>query len=573
MMALLAFARKLQRTPLQLFLPRILSSITHPLIPSSSSSLHRINYFIQPFHQTLIVPSHAFQHSSYFSTLGSSHNQTLDEPVDFDGYTEKPHQQSQPAVLEFVGLLKDAKNFVSEIEAIAFLDDSGFQPNENLIFSTIWALRDEWKLAFLVFKWGEKWSCSDEKISGLMIWVLGNHKKFNTAWCLIRDLHRSSVDIRQAMLIMIDRYAAANDPGRAIQTFQIMEKFRMTPDLKAFYTLLNVLCKHGNIEEAEEFMLLNKKLFPLETEGFNIILNGWCNISLDVYEAKRIWREMSKCCIVPNATSYTHMICCFSKVGNLFDSLRLYNEMKKRDWVPSREVYNSLIYILTRENCLKEALKILDKMKEEGVQPDSATFNSLICPLCEATKRDEARTILATMIGENISPTIETHHAFLEGGSLEGTLEILNCMKRAGLGPNRDTFLLIFSNFFKLDQPENALKIWGEMKQYEVVPDSEHYSVMVERLAICGLLIKAREIYAAMRSNGILDNPKLKKILKEPVRGSSHQREGRRQLRFVRRIKRGTQDELIMPCACDCGVAFQSRGTNIPSLSRISVRL
>uniref|UniRef100_A0A5B7BFF5 Pentacotripeptide-repeat region of PRORP domain-containing protein n=1 Tax=Davidia involucrata TaxID=16924 RepID=A0A5B7BFF5_DAVIN len=539
MMALLTFAWRLQRSQPRLLLPLILSSITHPRIPSSSS--HPLRYFIQPFHQTLLVPSYSLQYSPYFSTLQSSHNQTLDEPIDFSKYTDETHQHSQSGVHEFVGLLKKGENFVSEVEAIAFLDDSGFQPNKNLVYSTIWALRDEWKLAFLVYKWGEKWSCSGEKVSGLMIWVLGNHKKFNTAWCLIRDLHRSSVDIRQAMLIMIDRYAAANDPGKAIQTFQIMEKFRMTPDLKAFYTLLNILCKHGNIEEAEEFMLLNKKLFPLETEGFNIILNGWCNISLDVYEAKRVWREMSKCCIMPNATSYTHMISCFSKVGNLFDSLRLYDEMKKRGWVPGLEVYNSLIYILTRENCLEKALKILDKMKEAGAQPDSTSYNSMIRPLCEATKLDEARNILAAMIGDNVSPTIETHHAFLEGGSLEGTLEILNCMRKAGLGPNRDTFLLIFSKFFKLDQTENALKIWGEMKQHEVVPDSEHYTVMVEGLAMCGLLIKARELYAEMKSNGILDNPKLKKILKEPVRGNSHQREGQSQVRVVRRIKRGTQ--------------------------------
>ncbi|KAK1353196.1 hypothetical protein POM88_052331 [Heracleum sosnowskyi] len=44
--------------------------------------------------------------------------------------------------------------------------------------------------------------------------------------------------------------------------------------MEALYTLLYYLCKNGNIEEAEEFILLNKKLFPLEVEGFNIILNG-----------------------------------------------------------------------------------------------------------------------------------------------------------------------------------------------------------------------------------------------------------------------------------------------------------
>lgn len=296
-----------------------------------------------------------------------------------------------------------------------------------------------------------------------------------------------------------------------------MEKFRLTPDNEAFHALLHALCIHGNVEEAEEFMLVHKKLFPLETESFNIILNGWCNISVDIFEAKRVWREMSNYCITPDATSHTHMISCFSKIGNLFDSLRLYDTMKKRGWMPGIEVYNSLVYVLTRENCLKEALKIIDKMKEEGLQPDSVTFNSMICPLCEARKLPQARILLHTMVEDNLSPTIETYHAFLKGTDYQGTLEFLGRMKSEGLGPNGDSFLIILEKFFKLEQPANALQIWQEMKTFEVVPSCLHYERMVEGLATCGWLIRAREFHEEMISNGFLEDPKIKKLLQEEV--------------------------------------------------------
>lgn len=85
------------------------------------------------------------------------------------------------------------------------LDESGIEANRDMLCSALWALREEWKLAFLAFKWGEKCGCSDEETFNFLIWVLGNHRKFNTAWCLIRDMHRSSMDTRRAMLIMIDR--------------------------------------------------------------------------------------------------------------------------------------------------------------------------------------------------------------------------------------------------------------------------------------------------------------------------------------------------------------------------------
>lgn len=292
----------------------------------------------------------------------------------------------------------------------------------------------------------------------------------------------------------------------------------MTPDQQALYCVLHILCKHGYIEEAEEFMLANMNLFPLETEGFNIILYGWSNICVHVFEAKRVWREMSKCCITPDVSSYKHMISCFSKVGNLFDSFRLYDEMKKKGFIPGIEVYNSLVYVLTRNNCFEEALKTIEKMKENGLQPDSTTYNSMICPLCEVNNLVEARKVLATMIEQSVSPTMETYHAFLLGPGFEATRKVLNQMKMAGCAPSGDTFLLILDNFFKLEQPENALKVWLEMKQYEVMPNLTHYRVLVEGLARCGQLTEAQKYYSDMRSNGFSDDPMLHRILKEPLR-------------------------------------------------------
>ncbi|KAJ1428482.1 Tetratricopeptide-like helical domain superfamily [Sesbania bispinosa] len=469
---------------LHLYLSRGLHAITkrpHLVVPAFADVSSS-----QTFYQTVSLPS-------------NSHSQCQNQHAPFNFNLDL----DDPALPQFLELLKKGLHL------------SGFQANRDLVCSAIWALREEWKPALRAFEWNPH--DNDEKVCNLMIWVLGTHGKFSTAWCIVRDMHSSSLSTRQAMLIMIDRYAYANNSAKAIQTFNFMDKFRLTPDQEAFHALLTALCKYGNVEEAEEFMLVNKKLFPLEIESFNIILNGWCNITHDVYEAKRVWREMSKYCITPDATSYSHMISCFSKEGNLFDSLRLYDQMKKRGWTPGIEIYNSLVYVLTREHCLKEALKTIDKLKEQGLQPDSATFNSMIFPLCEAGKLAEARIMLNTMIEENISPTIETYHAFFKGTDYQGTLEFLSRMKGSGLGPNKDSFLIILSKFLKLKQPVNALKIWMEMKAYDLVPCCTHYRIMVEGLVTCRWFIKARDLYEEMISNGCAEDPKLNKLFQKEV--------------------------------------------------------
>ncbi|KAI4326242.1 hypothetical protein MLD38_031575 [Melastoma candidum] len=432
-----------------------------------------------------------------------------------------------PRVTDVVRLLKEASGLPSEEDGMSHLEGSGTVLDKDLILSVIWELREEWRVAYLGFKWGERCGCDDDKVRDLMVWVLGSCGKFGIGWCLIRDFHSLGLDVREAMLVMIDRYAAANLPSKALETFDIMEKFRLAPDEDAHRALLFSLCKYGYLEEAEEFMMLSKKLFPLSVDGFNIILNGWCNGTVDRIEARRIWKEMARCCVLPDATSYTCMISCFSKLGDLSETLRLYDEMRKRGHVPGLEVYNSLIYVLTDQNCFSEALKMLDKVKEMRLRPDLSTYNSMISPLCKSKKLDEAMSMLSSMAMEKIEPDISTYHAFLGCTGFEGTLGLFSRMKKAGLGPDGDSFLLVIKKFLVLKQAQNALKIWIEMRQYDVQPGVEHYTALVDGLMGCGYIIKAKEIYSEMISRGFPDDPKLKKSLYKS-RGRTHHRDERK---------------------------------------------
>ncbi|CAH9106799.1 unnamed protein product [Cuscuta europaea] len=524
MVRLLHRARMLHKTLSIHFVPCILTSVS--LQPASPTLVqgHQQRHIFGAFHRTACNQRYRVPQSDNFCIQQKLHDYEI---IDFEDYVKKLTETFHVDVSGVTGILEQAKGCASGDEAIALLDQCAIKPSQDLIFLAIWDLRDRWQLAYLLFKWGEKWDCVPEKTRCLVIWVLGNHKKFSTAWTLITDLARNSIEVQEAVLIMIDRYAAANFPDKAIRAFQIMENFCLSSHQRVFFSFLNILCKHGFIEEAEEFMLVNKKLFPLGIDGFNIILNGWCNLVVDIFEAKRVWRELSKQCIVPNGASYTYMIACFSKVGNLFDSLRFYDEMKKRGWVPGNSVYNALVYILTRENCLKEALKIVDKMKNIGLLPDSATYNSIISPLCEASKLEEARKVLAMMIEDTISPTFVTYHAFLRASSIEQTFELLNNMRKHGLGPNKDTFLLVLDRFFNLKEPENALKIWAEMKSYKVIPDSAHYTLMVERLLECGMSFRAKELYAERNPED--ENPKLQKLIM--MKGQSKRKQRHQSLR------------------------------------------
>ncbi|KAH9603795.1 hypothetical protein KSS87_018821 [Heliosperma pusillum] len=502
--------------------------------PSSTPSTYYHNTnFSQTFHRTLSVQSQFLSNSTNFPTFRSSSPQSLYDPIDFN---DIDNQNNEPGSIELVELVQKTKGFASKKEAIDFITPSCINTDVNQVYFAIWALRNDWELCLLAFELGKKCGFVNDKILGLIVWVLGSHHKFDSAWSLIRDFH-SVVDTRRAMLVIIERYAAGNCHEKAIKTFDFMEKLSVSPDQNALYSLMSALCKHGNVEEAEEFMLKNKKLFPLETEGFNIILHAWCTISIDILEAKRVWREMASNCVSPDAISYAHMIFCHSRVGSLFDSLRLYDEMKKKGWVPGLDVYNSLMYAMTREKCVSEALKVFDKIKGLGLRPDCWSYNCLICPLCEAGKFEDARALLVSMSRDGIKPTLETYKAFVTDGDLDSTLDILRKMKNDKVGPDGCTFLVIFDRFFNIRQPENALKVWVEMQYFGVHPEATHYSSLICGLANCGCLIKAKEMHTEMISNGFVHDPKLKKLLQGVERVSHQGRVGSTPASYVDNVK------------------------------------
>jgi pentatricopeptide repeat protein len=294
----------------------------------------------------------------------------------------------------------------------------------------------------------------------------------------------------------------------------MFERFKLNADMETFQSLLRALCKNKNIEEAEELLLTNRKVFPLSSENFNIILDGWCNIMPDIVEARRVCREMSNHCISLDSTSYSHMIRCFAKEGNLFDSLRLYDEMKKRGWTPALEVYNSLIYVLTKENCLKDAKNIFERICEAGLDPNVETYNSMIHALCESQKFEEAHALVEELTVKGIKPNYETFHLLINQDDPKEISKVLRKMEENGCGPHGSTFLLLLENYFSSNESEKAMKLWYEMKKYEIKPDRSHYIVLVQGLVKYGWVQKALVYYNEMRKEGYMSDPRLDKTFK-----------------------------------------------------------
>jgi pentatricopeptide repeat protein len=117
--------------------------------------------------------------------------------------------------------------------------------------------------------------------------------------------------------------------ANAISAFHSMKIFGFSLGMEEFHGLLNALCWYKNIQDAEHLLLCNEEGFPFDTKSFNIVLNGWSNIMINLCKSKRCWRNMDLRGIHKDLISYSCMISSFSKAGNIKDVLKLLDQMKE----------------------------------------------------------------------------------------------------------------------------------------------------------------------------------------------------------------------------------------------------
>lgn len=410
------------------------------------------------------------------------------------------------------------------------LEQCGVIPSSDLVVEILSRVRNDWESAFTFFLWVKKQPNYAPSLREYhsMISILAKTRKFDTAWALINEMRGEngkgkSLVTPKTLLILIRRYCAIHEVGKAINTFYAHKLFKFEVGMDEFHDFLSALCRYKNVRDAEHLLFCNESVFPFNTKSFNIILNGWCNIVCDPREAKRVWREMSERGVLHDAISYSSMISCCSKFSKLNEVLKLFNQMKESGVCPDRKVYNAVIHALAKGGLVKDVQNLLKTMEEEGIAPNAVTYNSLIKPLCRARQLDEAQKVFHQMLQRGISPTVRTYHAFfqiLRAG--DKVFELLEKMNKLGCCPNNDTYIMLIRKFCRWRQLDDVFKLWSEMSK-NGGPDRSSYVALIHGLFLSGKLEEAHKYYQDMKEKRFLPEPKLEEMLQSWVLGSGKQ--------------------------------------------------
>ncbi|CAH9068274.1 unnamed protein product [Cuscuta europaea] len=390
----------------------------------------------------------------------------------------------------------------------------------ELVSDVISRVRNDWELAFTFFLWAGKQPGYAHSVREFhsMIAILGKMRKFDTAWALIDEMRGGrngpSLVTPQTLLIMIRKYCAVHEVGKAISTLYAHKRFNFEIGTEEFQNFLSALCRYKNVNDAEHLLFANKEVYGLNTKSFNIILNGWCNIVGDLREGKRIWKLMKEMGIPRDVFSYSSIMTSYSKSTNLNGVLKLFDQMKGHGISPDRKVYNAVIHALAKGKLMKEARNVMKTMEEKGISLDVVTYNSLIMPICKHRLSCEAKEIFDEMTQRGITPTVRTYHAFFRiMRTEEEVFELLHNMHVMGCQPTHDTYIMLIRKLCRWRQIDSVFRLWTDMIKNGLDPDRSSYIVLIHGLFLNGRLEDANSYYSEMKEKDLLPEPKIEEML------------------------------------------------------------
>ncbi|KAJ4839711.1 hypothetical protein Tsubulata_012692 [Turnera subulata] len=277
----------------------------------------------------------------------------------------------------------------------------------------------------------------------------------------------------------------------ALKIFREMPGRGCTPDSYTYGTLINGLCRLGNVCDAKELFK------EMETKGcspsvitYTCLIRGLCQSNI-VDEGMGLFEEMKQKGIAPNVFTYTALMDGLCKDGRSSQAMELLEEMTSRRLKPNMVTYSTLINGLCKEEKLPQAVEILDRMKLQGLKPDAGLYGKIISGFCDICKFQEAANFLDEMILGRISPNrltwslhVRINNTVVQGlitnGKLSQAFQLYLSMRTRGISVDSETFDYLVKGFSKKGDLHKATHIINEMVHDGCIPDTGTWTAVVE---------------------------------------------------------------------------------------------
>lgn len=244
--------------------------------------------------------------------------------------------------------------------------------------------------------------------------------------------------------ILIRGWGDVGEPAKARELFDEMRELGCSVDLLAYNSVLESLCKSGNVDDAYSmFRKLGSQGFVPDVYSYSIFIHAFCEAS-NIHSVFRVLDRMKRYNLVPNVFTYSRiikMLCMSHKVEEAYE---LLDEMLEKEVMPDVWCYNSILSSHCDQNEVNRTLKLTARMREHGCQFDRRTYNMVLKMLVRVGRFDKAEEFWESMGENGFYPSVSTYSVMVHGlckkkDKLDEACKYFEMMIDEGIPPYRVT--------------------------------------------------------------------------------------------------------------------------------------
>uniref|UniRef100_A0A0D9XGK4 Pentatricopeptide repeat-containing protein n=1 Tax=Leersia perrieri TaxID=77586 RepID=A0A0D9XGK4_9ORYZ len=325
---------------------------------------------------------------------------------------------------------------------------------------------------------------------------------------------------------MINGYAQAGKTREACSLFGGMRRHGILADEFTLVSLLFACSVEGNLEFGKLLhchllvsgcpadLILGNALVDMYGKCGNLLMARTC---FDMMPIKNVVSWTSMLCALAkhgfvdaardwfeqmpekSIVSWNAMISCYVQGGRCRDALDLYNHMKSLGLTPDEFTLAAVLSACGQHGDLASGKMIHDYIRARVNNPGVALFNSLLDMYARCGQVETAISLFSKMPSKNVISWNTIIGALAMHGRAQDALMFFRSMVSDSFSPDEITFVAILSACSHGCLLEAGQYYFQAMRHvYNVKPDLEHYTCMVDLLGRGGLLAKAVDLIKDM---------------------------------------------------------------------------
>lgn len=292
----------------------------------------------------------------------------------------------------------------------------------------------------------------------------------------------------------------------AKETFGIFKSMRLEGvkvDEFTFSSLLNLCGNLGSCDVGKQIHgIAIKQSFDLDVLVASTLVDMYAK-NENIGDARRAFEMIS----VRNVVSWNTMIVAYKHQGEGKEAIRLFQKMlQKEDFNPDELTLASIVSSCGNLSVINELMQVHAYTIKLGFQSFLSNANALIDAYSKCGSIVNASQCFGSILAPDLFAWTSLICAYAFHGLVKEATECFEKMLTHGIRPDRITFLGVLSACSHGGLIHKGLHYFKTMiNEYHIVPDSEHYTCLIDLIGRAGLLDEAFSVLTSIPAEACPD--------------------------------------------------------------------